>query len=302
MGRICWKSRFWAWSDRVKEWWMMRAGMMTETGWQVDEEVIFECHWLLLHESAQLCHVVLYYVDVNHPPSRPLLTDVITNCVCCRRCTSWAITSLTWTLVRCNHRKTWHVKHDNWPIQPDILNPPLPRLTSKKPLWSDLQPVDIESRWRHKWKSAQVVNSHLVCDPTIWQQSFNLPRQQWSLLNRFCMEQGHCGTCRRKWRLTDTDLCPCGKTQTMFHSVKSCPLTKLNGGLSRLHSADEDAVSWHIVSAYEKLSQVSKNSKNILQHWRSSIFYRMLTISSNHLRNNLKAYTLISWHKLSDYK
>ena len=25
---------------------------------------------------------------------------------------------------------------------------------------------------------------------------------------------------------------------------KSCPLTKLNGGLSRLHSTDEDAVSW----------------------------------------------------------
>jgi len=28
------------------------------------------------------------------------------------------------------------------------------------------------------------------------------------------------------------------------HIVKSCPLTKLNGGLSRLHSANEDAVSW----------------------------------------------------------
>ena len=27
-------------------------------------------------------------------------------------------------------------------------------------------------------------------------------------------------------------------------SIESCPLTKLNGGLSRLHSADEDAVSW----------------------------------------------------------
>jgi len=40
-----------------------------------------------------------------------------------------------------------------------------------------------------------------------------------------------------------TDLCPCGETQTMFHSVESCPLTKLNGGLSRLHSADEDAIS-----------------------------------------------------------
>jgi len=62
--------------------------------------------------------------------------------------------------------------------------------------------------------------------------------------NRFRTEQGHCGACRRKWRLTDTDLCPCGETQTMSHIVESCPLTKLNGGLSRLHSADDDAVSW----------------------------------------------------------
>jgi len=30
----------------------------------------------------------------------------------------------------------------------------------------------------------------------------------------------------------------------MSHIVESCPLTKLNGSLSRLHSADEDAVSW----------------------------------------------------------
>jgi len=59
------------------------------------------------------------------------------------------------------------VKHDSWPIQPDILSPPLLRLTSRKPLWWDLQPVDIKRRWRHNWKSAQVVNSHLVCDPTI---------------------------------------------------------------------------------------------------------------------------------------
>ena len=101
--------------------------------------------------------------------------------------------------------------------------------------WLDLQPVDIKSRWKHNWKSAQVVNSHLVCDPTIRQPGFDLPRQQWSLLNRFCTEQG---------RLTDTDLFPCGETQTMSHIVESCPPTKLNGGLSRLHSADEDAISW----------------------------------------------------------
>jgi len=91
---------------------------------------------------------------------------------------------------------------------------------------------------------------------TIRQPGFDLPRQQWSLLNRFRTEQGHCGACRRKWRLTDTDLCPCGETQMMSHTVESCPLTKLNGGLSRLHSADEDAVSWLTTygswNAYEK--------------------------------------------------
>jgi len=55
---------------------------------------------------------------------------------------------------------------DFWPLnvtihhrdpQPDILNPPLLRLTSRKPLWLDFQPVDIKSRWRNNWKSAQVV-------------------------------------------------------------------------------------------------------------------------------------------------
>ena len=102
-----------------------------------------------------------------------------------------------------------------------------------------LQPVDIKSRWRHNWKLAQVVNAHLVCDPTIRQPGFNLPRQQWSLLNRFRTEQLHCGACRRKWRLTDTDLCPCGETQMMSHIIESCALTKLNGGLSLLHSADK---------------------------------------------------------------
>jgi len=30
----------------------------------------------------------------------------------------------------------------------------------------------------------------------------------------------------------------------MSHIVESCALTKLNGGLSRLYSVDEDAVSW----------------------------------------------------------
>jgi len=112
------------------------------------------------------------------------------------------------------------VKHDSWPIQPDILSPPLLRLTSRKPLWLDLQPVDIKSWRRHNWKLAQVVNSHLVCDPTIRQPGFDLPWQQWFLLNHFRTEQGHCGACRRKWWLTDTYL-------VLVARPKRCP-TLLN--------------------------------------------------------------------------
>jgi len=82
------------------------------------------------------------------------------------------------------------VKHDSWPIQPDILSTPLLRLTSRKPLWLDLQLVDIKSRWRH---------------------------------NCFRTEQGHCVAWRRKWRLTDTDLCPCGETQTMSRLSNPVP-------------------------------------------------------------------------------
>jgi len=115
------------------------------------------------------------------------------------------------------------VKHDSSPIQPDILNPPLLRLTSRKSLWLDFQPVDIKIRWRHNWKSAHVVNSHLMCDRTIQQPVFDLPWQQWSLPNRYHMEQRHCGACRTKSRLTDTDLCPCGEAQMMSHIVESCP-------------------------------------------------------------------------------
>jgi len=50
--------------------------------------------------------------------------------------------------------------------------------------------------------------------------------------------------CLQKEMATYTDLCPNGETHTMSHIIESCRLTKLIGGLSWLHSADEDAVSW----------------------------------------------------------
>ena len=113
-----------------------------------------------------------------------------------------------------------------------------------KPLWCVMTPTDIKSQWRESWKSAPVINVHLVDDPTIRQPGFTLPRQQWSLLNRFHTGQGHCRACKKTWRLIDSDLCLCGENQTMSHIVKSCYFTKLNCGLPQLHSADDAAIAW----------------------------------------------------------
>jgi len=95
--------------------------------------------------------------------------------------------------------------------------------------------------WRNIMETKLEVGSggQLVCDPTMRQPGFDLPRQLWSLVNRFHTEKGHCGTCRRKLRLTLSFFCD--ETQTMSHIVESCPLTKLNGGLPRPHCTDEDA-------------------------------------------------------------
>ena len=91
-----------------------------------------------------------------------------------------------------------------------------------------MAPTDIKSQWSESWKWAPVVNAHLVDDPTIQQPGFTLPRQQWSLLNRFRTNQGHCRACRKAWRLTDTDLCPSGATQTMSGIVCNSPSLSLS--------------------------------------------------------------------------
>ena len=55
----------------------------------------------------------------------------------------------------------------------------------------------------------------------------------------------------------------------MSHIVKSCPLTKLNGSLFRLHSADEDAVSW--LTSYGSLNAYEKKKKLIYAYLNSMV-------------------------------
>ena len=52
--------------------------------------------------------------------------------------------------------------HRDWPLYDDVFYPPPLHLESRKPLWRDLQSIDVTSRWREDWQSATVVNSALV--------------------------------------------------------------------------------------------------------------------------------------------
>ena len=122
-------------------------------------------------------------------------------------------------------RQIW--KHRSWPLGsswplrsskfssfyclPSVEYPPFLRLTSRKPLWLDLPPVDIKSGWRHNWKSTQVVNSHLVCDPHNPATRFWPPSATVVSTEPFSQGTRTLRCCRRKWRLADTDLCPCGE-------------------------------------------------------------------------------------------
>ena len=112
--------------------------------------------------------------------------------------------------------------------------------------------------------------------------------------NRFRTEQGHCGVCRRKWRLTDTDLCPCGETQTMSHVVESCPLTKLNGSLSGLHSVDEDAVLWLTSygswNAYEKKLQTMQQQQQYTDWVNRTLGERTFTAAALSIWNSLHSW------------
>jgi len=133
---------------------------------------------------------------------------------------------------------------EDWGLHNDVLDHPDLRLKSRHPLWTEMESVDISTRWREEWQLAMVFNHDLVVDPAIRLPGFELPRREWSTLNRFRTGQGRCAACLKRWALTDSDLCACGSTQTMMHIVNDCSLSHLNGGMKSLHKADDIARQW----------------------------------------------------------
>ena len=199
--------------------------------WGTDADTLWTSALALCYSASEYCAACYsageYCAPVWCRSAHTGLVDAQLNCMMRLISGTLRPTPLLWLLVLANIEPPPAVRgkaatdrlvakasaHESWPLHHDISNPPQLCLPSRKPLWRELEPIDINSQWRESWKSASVLNAHLVDDPTIRQPGFALPRQQWSLMNRFCTGQGHCGACKKKWKLTDSDQCSCGETQ-----------------------------------------------------------------------------------------
>ena len=131
------------------------------------------------------------------------------------------------------------------PLLTDIDFHPRPRLKSRRPIWSDEAPT-IQHPWRTRWQNQiiDVPNKSLIKDPTIQVPGMDLPRDQWSLLNRFLSDAGPCRNSMHEWGYIASPLCDSGEHQTIKHIVDECPLTCFDGGISELHQAHDAAFSW----------------------------------------------------------
>ena len=58
-----------------------------------------------------------------------------------------------------------------------------------------------------------------------------------------------------QWGLSTSKSCSCGQKQTMSHIVDSCPLSRFEGGLQQLHTADNRAVHWLETAAKKALAK-----------------------------------------------
>ena len=132
------------------------------------------------------------------------------------------------------------------PLLTDIDFHPRPRLKSRRPIWFNLpdKAPTIQHLWRTRWLIVDVPNKSLINDPTIQLPGMDLPRGQWSRLNRFRSDAGPCGNGMHEWGYIASPLCDCSEYQTMRHIVNECPLTSFDDGISELHQAHDAAFNW----------------------------------------------------------
>ena len=99
------------------------------------------------------------------------------------------------------------------PLPTDMYFHTRPRLKSIRPIRPNLwdEAPTIQRLWRKRWQNqiVDVPNKSLINDPTIHLPGMDLPRGQWSMLNRFRSDAGPCHKSIHQWGYIASPLCDC---------------------------------------------------------------------------------------------
>ena len=138
----------------------------------------------------------------------------------------------TLALARKAQEHSWHLLHET-----TTMATPPSRLKSRHPYNQAAQemlisiPEDLTTKawlaaaWKQEWESAgQTRLHHYIQDPGGGVEGEDLPRRQWTLLNRLRTGVGCFKASMKKWGLTDSAACECGEPeQTADHIITTCP-------------------------------------------------------------------------------
>ena len=116
---------------------------------------------------------------------------------------------------------------------------------------SDLAPTGVtkqswlRTRWKDDWLAAPPTRLHnFIRDPHSV-PGLDLPRKQWTTLNRLRTGVGRFSSSMLKWGLNDYSVCECGAPeQTVDHILDVCPQHRPPSGREGIVSLDEDTRAW----------------------------------------------------------
>ena len=226
------------------------------SSWGANAKVLRTSALSLVYSSAEYCAPV--WLNSTHVRN----VDVQLNRVMRTISGTLIPTPLPWLPVLCNiappeaRRKEALLREFNKIVSaPDLpifqdLQQVGNRLKSRKPplqLASQLVADNFapKSEWARNWEDFLGRHHNLVSDPTAVMRGMNLPRKEWTLLNRFRTDVGRSKYWKFKWGHVTDQSCDCGvEAQTMKHIVNDCSLRAFSGGLEGLHKAGDTALEW----------------------------------------------------------
>ena len=109
---------------------------------------------------------------------------------------------------------------------------------------SPLHPGWILDSWVKQWSTSTSTLRKFIHSPSYKPPGFDLPRNAWVNLNRLRSGVAKTQSYLHIITVLATDLCECGKPQTVKHIIDECPIFKPPHGVSGLIELDDDTTSW----------------------------------------------------------